>query len=172
MHVLIQGFMGCGKSTLGPKLARALTYEFVDLDQVFIKTFKSSISDFINQNGIRAFRTAERQILNAIIKYKTPHVIALGGGTLIQMQFLKTILSKCIVVYLNVPLPILQKRLRKDFLNRPLLTAQNANERPNFIKALWMKRQKYYSLSQIEITHKTKVQVLVKQLQAFKPYTA
>jgi shikimate kinase len=172
MHVLIQGFMGCGKSTLGPKLARALAYEFVDLDQVFIKTFKSSISDFINQNGIRAFRMAERQILNAIIKYKTPHVIALGGGTLIQMQFLKTILSKCIVVYLNVPLSILQKRLRKDFLNRPLLTAQNANERPNFIKALWMKRQKYYSLSQIEITHKTKVQVLVKQLQAFKPYTA
>lgn len=172
MHVLIQGFMGCGKSTLGPKLARALAYEFVDLDQVFVKTFKSSISDFINQNGIRAFRTTEQQILNAIIKYKTPHVIALGGGTLIQMQFLKTILSKCVVIYLNVPLPILQKRLRKDFLNRPLLTVQNANERPNFIKALWMKRQKYYSLSQIKITHKTKVQVLVKQLQAFKPYTA
>lgn len=172
MHVLIQGFMGCGKSTLGPKLARALAYEFVDLDQVFVKTFKSSISDFINQNGIRAFRTTEQQILNAIIKYKTPHVIALGGGTLIQMQFLKTILSKCVVIYLNVPLPVLQKRLRKDFLNRPLLTVQNANERPNFIKALWMKRQKYYSLSQIKITHKTKVQVLVKQLQAFKPYTA
>ncbi|MFZ9451206.1 MAG: shikimate kinase [Bacteroidia bacterium] len=172
MHILIQGFMGCGKSTLGPKLAQALAYDFLDIDQVFIRTFKCSISDFIDDNGIRAFRTAERQILNAVIKYKTPHVIALGGGTLVQMQLLKTILSKCVVIYLNVPLPILQKRLRKDFLNRPLLTAPNANERVNIIKFLWMKRQKYYTLSQIEITHKTKLQVLVKRLHAFIPYTA
>ena len=71
-----------------------------------------------------------------------------------------------------MPLPILQKRLRKDFLNRPLLTAPNANERVNIIKSLWMKRQKYYTLSQIEITHKTKLQVLVKRLHAFIPYTA
>lgn len=172
MHVILQGFMGCGKSTLAPKLAQALDYEYLDLDTVFIKTFNTSITEFVNQYGLKAFRSAEQELLKSILTLKLPHVIALGGGTLTQMRFLKSILSSSIVLYLNTPLPIIQKRLKKDFHNRPLLNTLDSKTRPIFINSLWLKRQKYYTLSHLQISDKTNLKVLALKLKRFKPYTA
>jgi len=55
MKIFLIGFMGCGKSTLGKKLATKLGYDFIDLDHVLEDKVGSNIGDYFAANGEDAF---------------------------------------------------------------------------------------------------------------------
>ena len=172
MHIVLQGFMACGKSNLGPKLAKSLGYSFVDLDLACEKLFNTTVAGFVNAHGLAAFRYTERALLKSLLKASEPQVIALGGGTLTHQHVLNLVKKKSIVVYLNTPLPTLIKRLQKNFKTRPLINGLTPAERKIFIRALWEKRQKYYTQSHLVWTPPCPVKTLKMRIMEFKSYTA
>ena len=117
-RVFLTGFMGSGKSTLGPPLAAALHLGFADLDDLVAERAGESIAGIFNRYGEVHFRTLEAAALR---ETAAGFVYALGGGTLAREPSLQWALSHGIVVYLKVSVQALQRRLMSDSVIRPLL---------------------------------------------------
>ena len=84
-NIILIGMPGCGKSTIGRKLAEALDKEFVDADEALEAHFGRKITDIIPQDGEPAFRTMETEILEMLGK-KSGLIIATGGGCITQQR--------------------------------------------------------------------------------------
>ena len=82
-NIILIGMPGCGKSTIGRKLAEALGKEFVDADQALEAHFGRPITEIIPQDGEPAFRAMETEILESLSK-RSGLVIATGGGCVTQ----------------------------------------------------------------------------------------
>ncbi|OZC03800.1 shikimate kinase [Rubricoccus marinus] len=82
-RVYLTGFMASGKSTVGPLVADALGYRFLDLDWLVVVRTGKSIPEIFAEGGAEAFRKAEAQALEETTRGES-HVIASGGGSLVQ----------------------------------------------------------------------------------------
>lgn len=82
-NIILIGMPGCGKSTIGKKLAQKLGKEFVDADQALETHFGRPITEIIPQDGEAAFRAMETEILDMLGK-KSGLIIATGGGCITQ----------------------------------------------------------------------------------------
>ncbi|MCI7140653.1 shikimate kinase [Alistipes sp.] len=78
--IFLVGYMGCGKSTLGRKLARRLDAEFVDTDARVEEHEGASVADVFRYEGEERFREIEREVLEAAIRQDDSAVISTGGG--------------------------------------------------------------------------------------------
>lgn len=81
MKVFLVGYMGCGKSTLGRKIARTTGYTFVDMDSRIEQIEGASIADIFHYEGEEYFRRAERALLEELAAAEGDMVISTGGGT-------------------------------------------------------------------------------------------
>ena len=61
-NIVLIGFMGCGKSTVGKKLANALSYEFSDTDAMIEEAYGKTISEMFAEDGEEYFRNAETEL--------------------------------------------------------------------------------------------------------------
>jgi len=77
--IFLIGFMGCGKTTLGRKLASRLGYMFMDLDHVLEAQVGMTIAEYFSKNGEDAFRKLESEVLKQT-RYPENAVISTGGG--------------------------------------------------------------------------------------------
>ncbi|HBT65286.1 MAG TPA: shikimate kinase [Ruminococcaceae bacterium] len=119
-NIILCGFMGCGKTTVGGLLADMTGRRFVDMDSFIEKHSGMPVSQIFSEYGEEAFRMRERQ---ACIQLASQEglVIAAGGGAL-TFQVNADVLSKSgDIVFLDVPLDVILKRLETD-TSRPLLT--------------------------------------------------
>ncbi len=114
--------MGCGKSTVGPLVAEALGYAFVDLDDVIEAQAGRPIRALFEAEGEAAFRRMERAALRATAQQERV-VAALGGGALANEENLRWALRHGCVVYLKVSAETLARRLSRyvGSSDRPLL---------------------------------------------------
>src|SRR5688500_13245739 len=80
-RIVILGFMGCGKTTVGEELARQLNCGFVHLDSFISSRAGRAVRAIITVDGEGAFREAETLALRDVLQARQAHVIALGGGT-------------------------------------------------------------------------------------------
>jgi shikimate kinase len=119
-RIYLTGFMGSGKSTVGPILANTLGYDFVDLDRTIEQAEEMSIGELFRLRGEDFFRRRERELIGQLSRDRRL-VIALGGGAVVDPANREIIRTTGILVYLRVPKELLMKRLqyRED---RPLLT--------------------------------------------------
>lgn len=138
-HVALVGFMGCGKSTVGPQLARALGVPFVDTDRAIEDMVGQSIPTIFERAGEAAFRAYETQALRAALAC-SPRIIATGGGAVVRDENWALLEQHSVPVWLRVPLPHLLDRLRSA-TDRPLL-----RDDPGFVKtqALYRTREPLY----------------------------
>jgi shikimate kinase len=120
MRIYLTGFMGSGKSTVGPLLAEQLGYRFLDLDDLIEAEVGKSIETLFTTAGEVAFRDVEARILRQTAHYN-PAVIALGGGALTFEHNLQWALAQGLVVYLRASADTLLHRLRPALATRPLL---------------------------------------------------
>jgi shikimate kinase len=146
-RIYLAGFMGCGKSTIGPILANVLGYDFWDLDEAIEEHLGSSISSYFKLQGEAAFRKVETDQLRETANL-SPYVISLGGGALASDQNLKIALGQGLVIYLRVSADTLVQRLRRS-RNRPMLQDKNGrllSEKAlhSKIEHLLNKREPYY----------------------------
>ena len=100
MNVVLTGLRGTGKSTLGRALARLLGYGFRDTDKDIVRRAGMSINDIVAQHGWDHFRNLERQVVADAARL-CKHVIAVGGGALIDTENTR-VLRECSVVVLLV----------------------------------------------------------------------
>src|SRR5690554_1941101 len=77
--IFLIGFMGCGKSTMGKKVAKKTGYPFIDLDDLIVQKINISITEYFEAFGESAFRAIEREELHKLSGLKNA-IIATGGG--------------------------------------------------------------------------------------------
>lgn len=118
INLYIVGMMGAGKSTVGRLLAPQLGYKFFDTDDLVAQVADKSIPEIFAEVGEAGFRELETQVLAQLCSYKNL-VVATGGGMVLRRENW-SYLHHGIVVWLDVPLALLQARLQGDG-TRPLL---------------------------------------------------
>jgi shikimate kinase len=118
-RVFLVGFMGAGKSTVGPLLAARLGWVFVDLDCVIENLTGSSIQRIFEVHGQDHFRDLETSALRTLQKQENC-VIALGGGAFVQQNNRELVRKLGCSVFLDCPLDLVLARCPKDG-TRPLL---------------------------------------------------
>ena len=149
--ILLVGFMGAGKSTVGPLLANALGFEFYDLDHCVERTEKMSLSELIPLRGEEYFRDRESQTLEFLLRQKTPSVLALGGGALLRPENERAAKTYGLRVYLKTDPQVLAKRTLIQKNQRPLLPEESFTERVERIVTLFKARQSAYESSELSV---------------------
>ncbi|WP_242549199.1 shikimate kinase [Alicyclobacillus mali (ex Roth et al. 2021)] len=139
-RVALVGFMGCGKSTVGPVLARRLGYGFVDLDSDIQATAGRTIPEIFQLDGEAAFRALESACL-ARCAYQSRLVLAPGGGVVIAVENRRLLRNQFHVVYLRACPATIAERLRGEAEHRPLLRGHSLEER---IERLMTERAAFY----------------------------
>lgn len=113
-RLVLAGFMGAGKSTVGPLLAKALGWRFLDLDIVIERRHNQTVPAIFREHGEAVFREREQQAL-ASLDGEREIVLALGGGTLEHPKALPSLLADTgtCLVFLDAPLPELLARIQE-----------------------------------------------------------
>jgi shikimate kinase len=142
MKIYLVGFMTCGKSTLGKRLAKKLQYRFMDTDMLFEKKFKVSVVDFLTNHEEIEFRQAEQQIMMETA-HESNVVIAVGGGCPCYENNMDWLLENGKVIYIKLPPKTLYQRLVNSKRKRPLLSRRDPNLLQKIIAMLQV-REPYY----------------------------
>ncbi|MCH2291224.1 MAG: shikimate kinase [Deltaproteobacteria bacterium] len=127
MNILLTGFMGAGKTTVGKKLSKRLGYFFIDTDREIEKEQGCTISEIFKYGGEICFRDLETNMLQQL-QSKQNLVIATGGGMVMRQENRNLMQNLGTRVYLKVGLEELIRRLKKD-KKRPLLQEARPIER-------------------------------------------
>lgn len=117
--LVLVGLMGCGKSSVGKRLAIKLGLPFVDADEEIEKVAAKSISEIFADHGEDYFRNGERKVIARLLD-SGPQVLATGGGAFINPETRAKIKNQAISIWLKAELPVLLRRVMKRD-TRPLL---------------------------------------------------
>jgi shikimate kinase len=131
---------GCGKTTVGVALARALEQIFLDADSDMERRSGKTIAAIFASHGEAVFRRYERLTLFHLIRLFPHAVLSTGGGAFAQEKTRTLLLENTITLWLDVPPEILAERLAGD-TRRPLLAGDNPAER---LRALADARRESY----------------------------
>lgn len=131
MSIVLIGYRGSGKTTIGRRLADRLWWPFVDTDDLVAKKAGKSIADIFEQHGEKRFRDLEAEAVKEVAKLQE-HVIALGGGAVLRPENVDVLRkAEHKLVYLKCDPAELYKRIQADpnsASNRPNLTAAGGLE--------------------------------------------
>lgn len=143
MKLFFIGFMGCGKTTWGRKLANHLGYEFMDLDHVFEEKAGMTIAEYFTAHGQDAFRELESTILKET-DYPENAVISTGGGLPCFFDNMDWMNANGKTLYIKLSPKTLAERLDKGKTTRPLLHGLHGEELVNFIAEKLSERVGFY----------------------------
>lgn len=113
------GLMGCGKSSVGRRLASRLDVPFIDADDEIERSAHKSIPEIFADHGEAYFRDGERRVIRRLLQ-SGPQILATGGGAYMNAETRAAIRSFGIAIWLRAELPVLMRRVMKRD-NRPLL---------------------------------------------------
>jgi shikimate kinase len=148
-RVVLIGFMGAGKTTVGRALAQRLRWPFYDLDDLIEQRERQSVPEIFASAGEAAFRRAESAALQALLQESASAgdlILALGGGAFVQEQN-RSLLEQAgaVTVLLEAPLEELQRRCQGERKERPL-----ARQQERFAE-LFAARQAAYGRAQFRV---------------------
>ena len=136
-HLALVGFMGAGKSTLGPVLAERLGREFVSVDAVVEERVGTSVADVFATRGEGAFRELEEGAAFDVLSHRPPAVVELGGGALGSTRTQDALAEHAFTLHLEVTAEEAWARVSAS--DRPL-----ARDREAFV-ALYSERAPLYA---------------------------
>lgn len=160
--IFIIGYMGCGKSTVGKKLALELGFDFVDTDDLIVAEAGQTIKDIFSKEGEKAFRTMEKKLLKQLVK-KQNTIISTGGGMPCFNDNMAFMNEHGITIYLKASAQVLASRLLFD-TNRPLIANKSEAELQGHIEKMLKSRRRHYQSAKIRVLAKRKVAGIVKTL--------
>ncbi|MGN1458168.1 MAG: shikimate kinase [Acutalibacteraceae bacterium] len=138
-NIILCGFMGCGKSTIGSLLSKKSGMSFIDLDSYIEKKENKTVSQIFADSGEEYFRQLEREASKEL-STKNGLVIATGGGTLTYQVNVDQFRKGGSIVLLDIPVEVVAERLQND-TTRPLL---NRPDKDKAMRELYEKRMPLY----------------------------
>lgn len=148
--IVLLGYMGSGKTTVGKLLADSLNLPFRDLDELIEAETNLTIPEIFVSKGELFFRKKEMELLEDTLKAPREFVLSSGGGTPCygnNMDLIQNHASD--VVYLRYTVPELVNRLLKERENRPLLSHINEKDLPEYIGKHLLERAPFYQRATI-----------------------
>lgn len=139
-NIILIGFMGCGKSTVGKKLANAFSYQFMDTDARIEEQSGKKIAQIFEEEGEEAFRQAETALLKQLLQEADRRVIATGGGMPMREENVAYLRKIGTVVFLEASIETILERLQND-TERPLAAGK---DREKNLRTLYEKRLPVY----------------------------
>ena len=163
MKVVLIGYMGSGKTTVGKLLAKDLEFEFIDLDDYIEDNLNEKISTIFQEKGEIYFRRKESELLKEVLNDTGNLVIAVGGGTPCYGTNMDLILKEtAFVFYLKLSIASLIERLHNEKEHRPLIAHLKDEDIPEFIGKHIFERGGFYSRAHFTINADNKDAVTVK----------
>lgn len=135
MNIVLIGFRGTGKTSIGKILGRELDIEFIDADEYLEKREGMTIKDIFAIGGEKLFRDIEVQVI-AELSLLNNKIIATGGGAVLRNENVRRLKNHGIMVLLDADVDTIYKRISKDLhtqQKRPSLTNRNAYEEIEFL---------------------------------------
>lgn len=164
-NIILSGFMGCGKSSIGRRLAAQLHMEFVDMDRYIEQREGKTVREIFDAHGEAHFRALERAAVQTLAGGDR-YVVATGGGTLMQSGNAEAFRAGGGTIYfLDVPLAALQERLKNDH-RRPLL--QVPDRRAVIERLFYERRPRYLETADITVDAGAPTMIVVRRIAALR----
>lgn len=139
-NIILTGFMGCGKTSVGIRLSYVLRRTLIDTDKWIEKKQGKTVSEIFAKDGEEAFRRMESECIRELIGTADGQVISTGGGLPVRKENRKLLKELGTVYYLKATPECVYERLKGD-TTRPLLRGENPREK---IRELLEAREAFY----------------------------
>ena len=164
--VVLVGIMGCGKSTVGRRLANRLGIPFVDADTEIEQAANMTVPEIFAAHGEPYFRKGEERVIARLLK-EGPQVLATGGGAFMSEATRDEIAKNGISIWLKADFDTVMERVRKR-ANRPLLQTPDPE---GTMKDLMARRYPVYGMAELtvssrDVPHEVVVDDIVEALKS------
>ncbi len=139
-NIILTGFMGVGKTSVGTRLANDLGYAFVDTDTIIEADQKMTINAIFSKRGEPYFREVEARIIHDVMERES-QVVSTGGGAVIREKNREAFKQSGFVVCLTARPEVILNRIKRE-THRPLLQTPDPLSR---IKELLENRARFYA---------------------------
>ena len=143
-RIILIGYMGAGKTTIGKALSKELGITFYDLDWYIESRMRKTVSEIFAERGEEGFRKIEYNMLHEVAEFEDV-IISCGGGTPCFFDNMDYLNQQGQVVYLKAEPEVLYKHLQMGKVERPLLKGKSKEELLKFIKEQLEKREPFYT---------------------------
>ncbi len=143
-RIVLIGYMGSGKTTVGKALAKEIGLPFYDLDWYIESRMRKKVSQIFAEQGEEGFRRIERNMLHEVAEFEDV-VVSCGGGTPCFFDNMDYLNQQAQVVYLKADPEVLHKHLLMGKGDRPLLKGKSPDELIQFIREQLEKREPFYT---------------------------
>lgn len=143
-RIILLGYMGAGKTTVGRELAKRLDMRFYDLDWYIESRFNKKVSQIFAEEGEEGFRKKERNMLHEVAEFEDV-IISLGGGTPCFFDNMEYINQQGDTIYLKGTPDVLYEHLMMAKGKRPLLEGKSPEELKEYIKTSLIGREPFYN---------------------------
>ena len=144
IRIILIGYMGAGKTTIGKALAKALDVPFYDLDWYIESRMRRTVKQIFDAEGEEGFRRIEHNMLHEVAEFENV-VLSCGGGTPCFFDNIDYINRQGQVVYLKAEPDVLYQHLQMGKGVRPLLLGKTAEEVKAYIVEQLAYREQFYS---------------------------
>ena len=143
-RIILIGYMGAGKTTIGKALSKELGATFYDLDWYIESRMRKTVAQIFAERGEEGFRKMEHSMLHEVAEFENV-IISCGGGTPCFFDNMDYLNQQGQVVYLKAEPEVLYKHLQMAKVERPLLKGKSKEELLKFIKEQLEKREPFYT---------------------------
>ena len=144
IRIILIGYMGAGKTTIGKALAKELNVPFYDLDWYITSRMRKTVAQIFEERGEEGFREIERNMLHEVAEFEDV-IISCGGGTPCFFDNIDYMNQQAQVVYLHCTPEVLHGHLLMGRVERPLIKGKSPEELISFIKEQLATREQYYA---------------------------
>lgn len=168
-RIILIGYMGSGKTTVGRALAKAVGLPFYDLDWYIENRMRKKVSAIFAERGEAGFREIERNMLHEVAEFEDV-IISCGGGTPCFFDNMDYLNQQGQVVWLHCEPEVLQKHLLMGKGDRPLLKGKTPDELIDYIREQLAYREQFYAKARYKLDvslmdNYDKISITVEKLQ-------
>lgn len=143
-RIIIIGYMGAGKTTVGKELSKDLGIQFYDLDWYIESRMRKTVAQIFAEKGEEGFRSVEKNMLHEVAEFEDV-IISCGGGTPCFFDNMDYLNEQGDTIYLKADPEVLYKHLLMGKVERPLLKNKTPDELIAFIREQLQRREPFYS---------------------------
>jgi shikimate kinase len=144
IRIILIGYMGAGKTTVGKALAAELGVPFYDLDWFITTRYRRSVPEIFAERGEEGFRDLERRMLHEAAEFEDI-VLSCGGGTPCFFDNMEYMNSLADTIYLKATPEVLAMHLRMGKGKRPLLEGKSPEELEETVRQMLVDREPFYT---------------------------